>query len=27
VVVDEAADGNLGFRKGEPVLEGEVIVH
>jgi ATP-dependent Clp protease ATP-binding subunit ClpB len=27
VVVDEAKDGNITFRKGERALEGEVVVH
>ena len=27
VVVDEGADGNIGFKKGERAVEGEVVVH
>jgi ATP-dependent Clp protease ATP-binding subunit ClpB len=27
VVVDEAPDGNIAFRKGERAIEGEVVVH
>jgi ATP-dependent Clp protease ATP-binding subunit ClpB len=27
VVVDEGPDGNLTFKKGEPAVEGEVVVH
>jgi hypothetical protein len=27
VVVDEGPDGNIGFKKGERAVEGEVIVH